>query len=124
MSPALRSSISTLADGLGGLPNTRSGLPRHPGTLRHKTGEAAASCPSCAVTWQEPHAAQRKGPVLPVSPGGAEDRLGFGSFREGHLPVPFCEVKCGDVPGPTEAIQELIHPRHHVISVSEDEVRR
>ncbi len=55
-----------------------------------------------------------KGPVLPVSTGGAESRLGFGSFREGHLPVPFWEVKCGDVPDPTEAIQELIHPRHWV----------
>ncbi len=52
--------------------------------------------------------------VLPVSIGGAEGRLGFGSFREGHLPVPFFEVKCGDVPGPTEAIQELIHLRHWV----------
>ncbi len=49
-----------------------------------------------------------KGLVLSVSAGGAEGRLGFGSFREGHLPLPFCEVKCGDVPGRTEAIQELI----------------
>ncbi len=55
-----------------------------------------------------------KGPVLSVFTRGAEGHLGFGSFREGHLPVPFCEVKCGDVPGPTEAIQELIHPRHWV----------
>ncbi len=52
--------------------------------------------------------------VLPMSTGVVEGGLGFGSFREWHLPVPFCEVKCGDVLGPTEAIQELIHPRHWV----------
>ncbi len=55
-----------------------------------------------------------KSPVLPVATGGAEGRLEFGSFGEGHLPIPFCEVKCGYVPSPTEAIQELIHPRHWV----------
>ncbi len=49
------------ADGLNGLPNARSGLPRHPGMLRHKTGGAAARFPSCAGTWQEPRAARREG---------------------------------------------------------------
>ncbi len=50
------------AEGLGGLPNARSGIPRHPGMLRGKTGEATARCPSCAGTWQEPRVA-RKGRV-------------------------------------------------------------
>ncbi len=83
--------------------------------LRRKTGEAAARCPSSTLERsRSPVQPEGKGPVLPVSTGGAEGHFGFGSFGEGHLPVPFCEVKCGDVPGPTNAIQELIHPRHWV----------
>ncbi len=48
---------------------------------------------------RSPVQSEGKGSVLPVSTEGTEGRFGFGSFGEGQLPVPFREVKCGDVPG-------------------------
>ncbi len=58
--------------------------------------------------------AEGKGPVLPVPIGGAEGCFGFGRFGKGHLPVSLSQVQCRDIPGPSQAIEELIHPRHWV----------
>lgn len=52
--------------------------------------------------------------VLPVVRGHAESSFGL-SFRcYGYLPIPFCEVECGEKPGPPEPVDEVIHSGHGI----------
>ncbi|XP_073693966.1 uncharacterized protein [Garra rufa] len=55
-----------------------------------------------------------KGPVLPVPRRSGEGGFGPGIRGEGDLPISLGQVQGGDVPGPSQALQELIHPGHGV----------
>ncbi len=58
--------------------------------------------------------AEGKGPIPPVATRGGKSSLRFSSFREVYLPVAFGEVQCRVKPGPSQPIQQLVHPRHGV----------
>ncbi len=58
--------------------------------------------------------AEGKGPVLPVATRGGKSSLGFCILRKGYLPVAFGEVQCRDIPGPSQPVQQFVHPRHGV----------
>ncbi len=71
---------------------------------------AVGEYPSINGMWPEPRVVR----VLPVATWSREGRLGSGLCGEWYLPVALCEVEGGNVPGPSQSIQELIHSGHRV----------
>ncbi len=68
----------------------------------------------CTTTEVPLSKAEGKGPVVPVATRSGKSSLRLSILVEGYLPVAFGEVQCRDIPGSSQPVQQLVHPRHGV----------